>query len=186
MRNISILLFLISNICIKSQSNHFLGSGFGISVGSPANFDEKRYFLNFNYFYNYKFLVTESDFSISFETKFQNEFRLLQLIGFSTNLNKPISWHFLLGYGYITATNRNYVIYGTHGVEKYTYIDGGTPTVSTGFLFNPLKSKLPIVGIEANILGEKVSNGFTTLSAFPITYSINFKFKIYRKNDENN
>ncbi len=178
MRNISILLFLILPICIKSQNNHLLGSGIGISIGSPANFDEKRIFLNATYIFNYKYLLTKSSFNFAESTKFRNEFRLFQFIGISTNLNKPISWHFLLGFGYITATDRNYIISSTHGVEKYTYIDGGTPAISSGLLINPFKSKIFILGIEASILHEKIDNGFTTLSAFPITYSINFIIKI--------
>ena len=137
---ISALILLLVNANLKSQVKHIAGLGIGVTYGSPLPSEQQlRPEANLNYNLIYKFLLVKADVALLPVTKFGLQFRPFIHLGFTTKIEKVVSWHLCGGFGYLGATQKNYTEFDselnpTIGT-KYTYVDKGTPSLSTCLLY---------------------------------------------------
>lgn len=180
---LSFVLFCFMNL--NGQISNFVSTGVGLSLGSPINYNEKRVFLNINNIFNYKLLVVKNELFFAPNTIFGQELRAMHLLGFTSPIKNFISWHMTFGVGYLSVTKKEYIYSSVHGNELYTYRDNYTPTMNTGVIINPLKTKKILFSLESNIVRENIDTGISNSMAFPITYSINFIINLNIKKNEN-
>lgn len=95
---------------------------------------------NLNYIFNpYNFMI-KAQFGIAPATNFGAMSKGFASIGYTTSMDRLVSWHLLTGIGGVLS-----------GKSKVDYnFEGGPVILESGFYIKPLKEKSTLIGIDAS------------------------------------
>jgi hypothetical protein len=167
----------------KSNVNTILGVDVGYAYDNSifgAKLD-----ANFNYLFVYKHFIFKTQIGITPFTNFGNVSKVFTTLGFTTKINKMLSWNIMFGPG-ITFASKPYPIpnkiisgYRSEDLSFHGSLNG---VLSSGFYSTCFKNKNILMGLTSSIKGDNVTynvykgggnNLFFTLRT---NISINYKF----------
>jgi len=157
-KNLTIIIILISNLFAHAQKDSLAGKskinnliciegGYTtrhILVGNKGD-------IGLSYIYNHKHFLAKSKISFTPNSNFGLLTKFFINAGFTTKINKVISWHFLGGVG-ITFAEKNYDV---PNENTYSY-SSLSPILETGFLYNPVNLKHYLFGVNCSSYVETI------------------------------
>ncbi len=191
LKNTSILIQLFISFMIYSQSDVTKQKNVIHLVGLDAGYTSYDRFVDFkgeanlNYLFNPYYFCAKIQLGVAPGTKFGALKKGFISIGFSTKMDRFLSWHLLLGAGIVDPSKTYNVTeyYGSNGYSQeriYTFYCH-TLLLETGFYFKPIKDKRIICGFNSVInrytIDDDVSK-YPPIHGAPIinlNLSINFK-----------
>lgn len=161
----------------KSKINHLIGVESGYTshyhlVGNNSDF-------SLSYIFNYKKLLIKGKFGITPSSNFGLLKKAFLSFGYTTKINKVVSWNILAGFGSTSGSKDYYQ--GDVFPTRYRY-GTITPMIETGILFNPFKSNHLLFGLNGCGFTEKIVNidigdPFFNFRSYVINLNINILYK---------
>ncbi len=132
--------------------------------------------LNLNYLFTHKKFCFKTSVGLINTRSYNNITSGAIKIGFTTNAEKKFIWNFLLGINKSSASQTY------NGIYIYK---GGLLCAETNFLFNPLKSKNHLLGININVFNYTIIQTFSYRLPNYSDISISLKLSYYFKKAHN-
>ncbi len=156
-----IVLILTISLSIKGQKDtlikrakisHLLGIEGGytnrhIIVGNKGD-------IGLSYIFNYKYLFAKTKISFTPGSNFGVLTKFFVNVGFTTKINKMVSWNLLGGFG-LTGGSKIYSFGDPYYPTRYAY-GSLTPIIETGLLFNLFESNHFLFEINGSGYVEKM------------------------------
>jgi hypothetical protein len=186
-KNIFIFILLLTNLVIYSQKDtiirkniiHFVGIDGGYtSYDKVVDFKGET---NLNYIFNPYFFCAKLQLGVAPGTKFGTLKKGFISIGFSTKMDRFLSWHFLVGAG-IIEPSKSYNIenYNSNGYlqEKIYTFYAHTILFESGFYIKPISNKRIIIGVNSVFHRLTISDNINKYPQKPNDPTININLSI--------
>lgn len=188
-KNIYIFIFIVLNFFGFSQADTLLKKQIKINHLIGIDFGYSKYFkivdfkgeTNVNYIFNPHLFCIKVQIGIAPSTYFGNLMKTKASMGFSTRINKPVSWHFLTGLG---------IVYSPVNKSENSSFTAGPFFIESGLYFNLFKKRNIFIGLNtmACRMSYYYDNGnspgiYNSYSNNSYAYNINFSFN-YRLNSQ--
>lgn len=149
-KNIYIFIFLTLNLLVISQTDSIIKKGSNVNHLVGVDIGYSKYFkivnfkgeTNLNYVFNPHLFCIKAQVGVAPFTYFGNLLKAKASMGFSTRINKPVSWHFLTGLG---------IVYAPVNESENSTFSAGPFFIETGFYFNLLKKRKIIFGLNTMV-----------------------------------
>lgn len=173
-----LFIFIISTLIVSAQESikpktnfkHILGldvgyGSYGDKDHTPFSYVDYKGEVNLNYIViPIKHLFIKVQGGIAPTTNFGIITKGILSAGFTTNMNKPLSWHLSIGYGYGSASKKYIITDGKDYYADYTFrmspINNPLPFIETGFYIKPMKNKNHYIGINFSSVGYSLQVGY--------------------------
>jgi hypothetical protein len=142
----------------KTNFKHILGldvgyGSYGDKDHAPFSYIDYKGEVNLNYIITpVKHLFIKVQGGIAPTTNFGIITKCFVNIGFTTNMNKPLSWHLSMGYGYGESSKKYVITDGKAYREEYSLkispLNNAFPFIETGVYIKPMKNKNQYIGIN--------------------------------------
>jgi len=175
MKHLLVFCFAIIFHYNYSQIRQTFGIGYGFTFGSVTPYKDKlRQDISLRFDFNYIRFMVKTQIGLRPNTHYGTQFTGLFSLGFTTPINKILSWHITTGLKLGEASKPN--------VDGLTY-SAGSFALSGGIYINPFKTRKIIIGIDADLHREYATTGhgkwgYTYKNDQPSVYlSINYLIK---------
>ena len=179
-KHLAVIVFLISASGLKSQTKNQHIIGLNIETSNMPRIINARLGTNLTYIYVYKRFCIKAEAGILPGSNFGTFVKTCLNVGYTSDLNKPISVHLLGGIGGFTS-------YKTYSYKGFEYSAGiGNLDADAGILVRPFHNERLYMGIDIMTTGYEVSpNGYIEINLregntyrgllFLFNFSVNYK-----------
>jgi hypothetical protein len=137
-----VLLLLVLKVNANAQTKNHHIVGLNIEYSTMPKIIGARLGTNFTYLYAYKHFCAKLELGALPRSNFGTMIKTCLNVGFTTNMNQPISIHAVAGIGGLTTTN-------TYLYKGYNYdAEIGNVTADVGILVRPSKNERLFVGMD--------------------------------------
>jgi hypothetical protein len=174
----------------KTNFKHIIGldigyGSYGDKNHTPFSYIDYKGEVNLNYIViPVKHLFIKVQGGIAPTTNFGIISKCFASLGYTTNMNKLMSWHLSIGYGY-GESSKKYVItdgrsYRAEFSLKISPLNSAFPFIETGVYIKPMKNRNQYIGINfpetfTNMLTNNYRMPYTIGSAVYVNVSYNIQ-----------